>query len=260
MHSDCNAKEPGSLVWQSEHKLICSDDHIVTLPSPSGSAPLRFTHTGIPRAYTNCTSPIQSAPHTSASPIYGVPHTGVNLPGGPPHSFTGTPPMTSQRAIPLLTPFGAKRERVHPTRTRPLVYRVPNMHSDRNAKERGSMTWQSEHILICRDDHIVTVSSPSRSAPLRFTHTGIPRASTNCTFPIQRSPHTSASHIYGVPHTGVHLPGGPSHSFTGTPPMTSQRAIRLLTPFVAKRERGHHTRTRTRVYGCRTCTLTATPK
>src|SRR4029434_8149090 len=31
MHSDHNAKEPGSLVWQSEHKLICSDDHTVTL-------------------------------------------------------------------------------------------------------------------------------------------------------------------------------------------------------------------------------------
>src|SRR4029434_10568698 len=82
MHSDRNAKEPGSLVWQSEHKLICSDDHTVTLPSLSGSAPLRFMHKGIPRASTTCTSPIQSAPDTSASPIYGVCHTGVNLPGG----------------------------------------------------------------------------------------------------------------------------------------------------------------------------------
>ena len=35
MHSDRNAKEPGSMAWQSEHILICSDDHIVTLPSPS---------------------------------------------------------------------------------------------------------------------------------------------------------------------------------------------------------------------------------
>ena len=128
------------------------------------------------------------------------------------------------------------------------VYRVPNMHSDRNAKEPGSMAWQSEHILISSDDHIVTLSSPSRSAPLRFTHTGIPRASTNCTFPIQSAPHTSASHIYGVPHTGVHLPGGPSHSFTGKPPMTSQRAIPLLTPLVGKGEHGQPTRTRTRVY------------
>ena len=126
-------------------------DHIVTLPSPSGSTPLCFTHTSIPHASINHTSPIQSAPHTSASPIYGVPHTGVNLPGGPSHSFTGTPPMTSQRAIPLLTPFIAKGERGHPTRTRTRVYRVPNMHSDRNAKEPGSMAWQSEHILICSD-------------------------------------------------------------------------------------------------------------
>ena len=46
-------------------------------------------------------------------------------------------------------------EKVHRTQTG--VYRVPNMHSDRNAKEPGSMAWQSEHILICSDDHIVTV-------------------------------------------------------------------------------------------------------
>ena len=45
-------------------------------------------------------------------------------------------------------------EKVHRTQTG--VYRVPNMHSDRNAKEPGSMAWQSEHILICSDDHIVT--------------------------------------------------------------------------------------------------------
>ena len=131
----------------------------------------------------------------------------------------------------------------HPTRTRTRVYRGPNMHSDRNAKEPGSMAWQSEHILICSDDHIVTLPSPSGSAPLRFTHTGIPRAYTNCTFPIQSAPHTSASPIYGVPHTGVNLPGCPSHSFTGMPPMTSQQAIPLQTPFVAKGECSHPTRT-----------------
>src|SRR4029434_105526 len=84
MHSDHNAKVPGSMAWQSEHLLICSDDHIVRLPSPSGGAPLHFTHTGIPCASTNHTSPIQSAPHTRASLIYGVPHTGVN-PRGVPH-------------------------------------------------------------------------------------------------------------------------------------------------------------------------------
>ena len=144
--------------------------------------------------------------------------------------------MTSQQGIPLLTPFVAKGERGHPTRTRTRVYRVPNMHSDRNAKEPGSMAWQSEHILICSDDHIVTLPSPSGSAPLRFTHTGIPRASTNCTSPIQSAPHTSASPIYGVPHTGVNLPGGPSYSVTATPPMTSREAIPPLTSFVANRE------------------------
>lgn len=48
----------------------------------------------------------------------------------------------------------AKGERGHPTRTRTRVYSVPNMHSDRNAKEPGSMAWQSELILICSDDHI----------------------------------------------------------------------------------------------------------
>src|SRR4029434_6943742 len=51
MHSDHNAKEPGSFVWQSEHILMCSDDHIVTLPSPSGSAPSRFTHRHSLRIY-----------------------------------------------------------------------------------------------------------------------------------------------------------------------------------------------------------------
>ena len=35
----------------------------------------------------------------------------------------------------------AKGERGHPTRTRTRVYSVPNMHSDRNAKEPGSMAW-----------------------------------------------------------------------------------------------------------------------
>src|SRR4029434_10476605 len=62
----------------------------ITLPSPFANARVCFTHTHFLGASTNCTSPIQRAPHTSASPIYGVRHTGVNLPGGPSHSFTGT--------------------------------------------------------------------------------------------------------------------------------------------------------------------------
>src|SRR4029434_1199165 len=38
MRSDRHTKEPGSLAWQPESIFIRSDDHIVTLPSPSGSA------------------------------------------------------------------------------------------------------------------------------------------------------------------------------------------------------------------------------
>ena len=56
----------------------------------------------------------------------------------------------------------AKGEHSHPTRTQTQVYRVPNMHSDHNAKEPGSMAWQSEHILMCSDDHIVTQPLPFR--------------------------------------------------------------------------------------------------
>src|SRR4029434_9756211 len=74
------------------------------------------------------------------------------------------------------------------------VYRVPNMHSDRNAKEPGSMAWQSEHILNRRDDHIVTLPSPSGRAPMRFTYTDIPHAYTNHASPIQSTPHTQVLH------------------------------------------------------------------
>ena len=94
--------------------------------------------------------------HKSASPNHGVLHTGSTFLGVPHTMFTGAPPMTSQQSIPLLTPFVAKGERDHPTRTRTRVYRVPNMDSDRHTKEPGSMAWQPEHTFICRDDHIVT--------------------------------------------------------------------------------------------------------
>src|SRR4029434_4068307 len=194
MHSDRNAKAPGSMAWQSEHLLICSDDHIVRLPSPSGSAPLRFSQTDIPRASTNCTSPNQSAPHTSASPNHGVLHTGSTFLGVTHTMFTGAPPTTSQQGIPLLTTFVVKGERGHPTRTLTRVYRVPNMRSDRHTKEPGSMAWQPESIFNRRDDHIVTLPSPSGSAPMRYTHTGIPHAYTNHASPIQSSPHTRAAY------------------------------------------------------------------
>src|SRR4029434_1740481 len=44
-------------------------------------------------------------------------------------------------------------EHGHPTQNRTRVYRVPNMHSDRNAKEPGSMAWQSEPLLIRSGAH-----------------------------------------------------------------------------------------------------------
>ena len=45
----------------------------------------------------------------------------------------------------------AKGEHSHPYRTRTRFNGVPNMHSDRNAKEPGSLVRQSEHILMCSD-------------------------------------------------------------------------------------------------------------
>src|SRR4029434_3642835 len=102
----------------------------------------------------------------------------------------------------------AKGERGHPTRTRTRVYRVPNMRSNRHTKEPGSMAWQPESIFIRSDDHIVTLPSPSGSATMRFTHTGISHAYTNHASPIQCTPPTSASH-------GVNIPGGPSHNVHG---------------------------------------------
>src|SRR4029434_9371188 len=88
---------------------------------------------------------------TSASPNQGVLHTGSSILGVPHTMFTGAPPMTSQQGIPLLTPFVAKGEQGHPTRTQTQVYRVPNMRSDRHTKELGSMAWQPESIFTCRD-------------------------------------------------------------------------------------------------------------
>ena len=153
----------------------------------------------------------------------------------------------------------AKGEHSHPYRTLTRVYRVPNMHSDRHAKEPRSMAWQSVYIFICSD------STSSHCPHLREAHPCASRTQAFLAHPPtvllpSRAPHTSASPIYGVPQTGVNLPGDPSYSFTGMPPMTSRQAIPFLTPFVAKGEHSHPTRTRTRSTGCQTCTLTATPK
>ena len=60
----------------------------------------------------------QGTPHTGASSISGVPHTGVKPnPWRVPHMAhtLSTPPMASWRAIPLLTPNGAKGEISHPS-------------------------------------------------------------------------------------------------------------------------------------------------
>src|SRR4029434_4426832 len=92
------------------------------------------------RIHQSCFSHPEHPTHTSASPndgvvhtgstFLGVPHTGSTFLGVPHTMFTGALPMTSQQAISLLTPFVAKGEQGHPTRTRTQVYRVPNMLSD----------------------------------------------------------------------------------------------------------------------------------
>src|SRR4029434_3631028 len=85
-------------------------------------------------------------------------------------------------------------EHGHPTRTWTGVYRLPNMHSDCNAKEPGSLVWQSEHILMCSD------GISSHCPHLREAHRGIPRAST-VLLP-SRMPHTLVLHPRGLSHRG----------------------------------------------------------
>ena len=171
------------------------------------------------RIHQSCFSHPEHPTHTSASPNHGVLHTGSTFLGVPHTMFTGALPMTSQQGIPLLTPFVAKGEQGHPTRTQTQVYRMPNMLSDRHTKEPGSMAWQPESIFNRRDDHIVTLPSPSGSAPMRFTYTDIPHAYTNHASPIQSTPHTQVLHKcftqpWGPSH-GVNIPGGPSHNVHG---------------------------------------------
>src|SRR4029434_3010623 len=103
----------------------------------------------------------------------------------------------------------AKGESSHPT----WVYRVTNLHSDRNAKEPGSMVWQSEHILMCSDGTL------SHCPHLREAH---PCASRTQSFLVHpptvlfpsRAPHTQVVHpsirsvtqgstYLGVPHTAA---------------------------------------------------------
>ena len=89
----------------------------------------------------------------------------------------------------------AKGEQGHPTRTRTQVYRVPNMLSDRHTKEPGSMAWQPESIFNRRDDHIVTLPSPSGSAPMRFTYRHPSRIHQSCFSHPEHPKHTSASQV-----------------------------------------------------------------
>ena len=123
----------------------------------------------------------------------------------------GTPPMTSQRAIPLLTPFVAKRECGHPTRTRTRVYRVPNMHSDHNAKDPGSLLWQSEQILMCSDGTLSQCPHLQEAHPCASRTQVFLAHPPTVLFPF-RAPHTQVLHTsmgsltqgstyLGVPHT-----------------------------------------------------------
>src|SRR4029434_2791476 len=59
MHSDCHTNEPGSIVWQSEHTLICSDGTPSHCPPLWESAPCASCTQAF-LAPTNRTSPIQS--------------------------------------------------------------------------------------------------------------------------------------------------------------------------------------------------------
>ena len=70
---------------------------------------------------------------------------------------------------------------------------MPNIHSDRNGKEPGSMAWQSEHILMCSD------GISSHCPHLREAHPCIPRAST-VLLP-SRMPHTRVLHPRGLSQT-----------------------------------------------------------
>src|SRR4029434_1700888 len=77
----------------------------------------------------------------------------------------------------------AKRERGHPTRTRTRVYRVPNMHSDCNAKEHGSQSTYSSVVTALRHAALPFGKSthvhhahrhPSRITQPYFSHPRVP--------------------------------------------------------------------------------------
>ena len=108
---------------------------------------MRFTHsqlslTHIPPYFSHPGCPTYSGFTHHWGPSHrGQSHLGVHHVA---HTM-GAPPMASWQAIPLLTPFVAKGRRSHPTWLRTQVSGVPNVRSDRNAKEPGLLIWQSEH-------------------------------------------------------------------------------------------------------------------
>src|SRR4029434_4348873 len=109
MHSDCHTNEPGSIVWQSEHTLICSDGTLSHCP------PLREVHPCASRTQTSsrihqscfshpehptrkCFTQPWGSSH-GASPNHGVLHTGSTFLGAPHTMFTGGPPMHATQDI-----------------------------------------------------------------------------------------------------------------------------------------------------------------
>src|SRR4029434_3327301 len=88
MHSDCHTNEPGSIVWQSEHTLICSDGtsshcpplrevhpcasctYVFLAHPPTVLLPSRVpAHTHTSKCFTH------RGPLTQGSTYLGVPHT-----------------------------------------------------------------------------------------------------------------------------------------------------------------------------------------
>ena len=64
---------------------------------------------------------------------------------------SSSPPTATYSPSPGPTPLCAPEAKGEDHPVLNPIYRVPNMHSDRNAKEPGSFVWQSEHILMCSD-------------------------------------------------------------------------------------------------------------
>ena len=86
----------------------------------------------------------------------------------------------------LVTLLNAHR---HPSHILQLirVYRVPNLHSDRNAEEPGAMACQPEHILMRSAG--TPSHCPSGSVPMHFTNTGTGTCTLSAVRPDQSQAH-----------------------------------------------------------------------